>query len=74
MTSIDLNYISFPERLSALVQRAFRRFDGRMAAPESPEDARARRAFVQEMLSRNPGAFSSELDVQSMMQHYPRSF
>jgi hypothetical protein len=71
MTSIDLNYISFPVRLSALVQRAFRRFDGRMEAPESPEDARARRAFVQEMLSCNPGAFSSELDVQSMRQHYP---
>jgi len=26
------------------------------------------------MLSRNPAAFSSELDVQFMMQHYPLSF
>ena len=74
MTSIDLSYLSFPDRFSALVQHAFRGFNRRAAAPESPEKARDRRAFVLEMLSRNPGAFSSELDVQSMMQHYPGSF
>ncbi|WP_406646061.1 hypothetical protein QEZ52_18740 [Aliisedimentitalea scapharcae] len=36
-----------------------------------PEDARHRRAFIQEMMNRNPDAFQSDLDVQSMMQSYP---
>jgi hypothetical protein len=74
MTSIVLSHILIPDRFSSLVRRASRRFGRHLEAPESPEDARARRAFVQEMLSRNPGAFSSELNVQFMMQHYPRSF
>jgi hypothetical protein len=33
----------------------------------SPEDARLRRQFLHEMLTRNSAAFSSELDVQGMM-------
>ena len=74
MTTIDMSHISLAGRFSSLVRRALPRLRRQLAAPESPEDARARRAFVQEMLSRNPGAFSSELDVQFMMQHYPRSF
>ncbi|PWJ21382.1 hypothetical protein [Jannaschia seohaensis] len=40
------------------------------AAPDADE-ARARRAFVQEMIARNPDAFSSDLDVHALMQHYP---
>jgi hypothetical protein len=36
--------------------------------------ARARRAFVQDAVSRNPDAFESDLDVQAMMQHYPGQF
>lgn len=39
-----------------------------------PEETRARRAFVQDMTARNPAAFSSDLDVQAMMQHYPGQF
>lgn len=74
MTSIELGYPSLTDRIGALVQRAARRLKGRAATSESPEDARTRRAFVQEMLSRNPEAFSSDLDVQSMMQHYPGRF
>jgi hypothetical protein len=74
MTTIDISHIAFPDGISALLQRAFLRPWRRVATPKASEDARARRAFVQEMLSRNPGAFSSELDVQFMMQHYPRSF
>lgn len=48
----------------------------RAAVPDTPhEAARARRReFVQEMLMRNPGAFSSDLDVQSMMLCYPDRF
>ena len=74
MTSVELGHPSLTERIAALVQRATRRFDEGSASPESEEDARARRAFVQEMLSRNPQAFSSDLDVQSMMLHYPERF
>jgi hypothetical protein len=74
MTTITKSHIAFPDHVWALVRRAFLRPGRRLAAPEHPEDARARRAFVQEMLSRNPAAFSSELDVQFMMQHYSRSF
>lgn len=47
---------------------------GRVRPPASPPDAvdaRSRRAFITEMLSRNPEAFSSDLDVQMMMSLYP---
>jgi hypothetical protein len=74
MTSIDLSHHAYNRGITTLVRQALRRFGRRAAAPESSEDACARRAFVQEMLNRNPGAFSSDLDVQSMMQHYPESF
>ncbi|ANT60968.1 hypothetical protein AYJ57_11705 [Salipiger sp. CCB-MM3] len=40
----------------------------------SPDDARARREFIWEMMSRNPDAFSSDADVQSMMGMYPGRF
>lgn len=40
----------------------------------SPDDARARREFIWEMISRNPDAFSSDADVQSMMGMYPGRF
>jgi hypothetical protein len=44
-------------------------------APDaSPEDARSRRQFVHEMLTRNSAAFSSELDVQGMMHFYSERF
>ncbi|WP_439154615.1 hypothetical protein [Yoonia sp.] len=43
----------------------------RLSAPADPDDARACRDFVMEMTARNPDAFSSDLDVQAMMQHYP---
>ena len=39
--------------------------------PDSPEDNRARRDFIHEMMARNPDAFSSDLDVQAMMGSYP---
>ena len=54
MTTIDTSHIAFPGRFLAYVQHAFPRLRRRMATPEHPEDARACRAFVQEMLSRNP--------------------
>lgn len=41
---------------------------------DAPEDARSRQEFIQEMLDRNPDAFTSEADVQTMMQIFPQSF
>jgi hypothetical protein len=43
-------------------------------AQNAPEDARARRDFIQNTLARNPGAFDSDLDVQSMMLTFPGRF
>lgn len=46
-------------------------------APQSeqdPDDPRARRAFLMEMLDRNPGVFASEHDVQAMMRLNPDRF
>jgi hypothetical protein len=55
---------------AALLRRAgalLRGLAARLSAPAGPDDARARRDFVLEMTARNPGAFSSDLDVQAMM-------
>lgn len=40
----------------------------------SAEATRNRRDFIQDTISRNPHAFSSDLDVQAMMSHYPGDF
>lgn len=36
----------------------------------SSEETRARRDFVSDVIAKNPEAFSSELDVQTMMLFY----
>ena len=38
------------------------------------DDTRMRRDFMTEMMARNPDAFASELDVQSMMHCFPSRF
>ncbi|UPH71587.1 hypothetical protein LGT41_0001880 [Abyssibius alkaniclasticus] len=38
------------------------------------DDTVLRREFVAEMMARNPDAFASELDVQSMMHCFPSRF
>lgn len=76
MAAIDTN-LSFALRPAALLRRAaalLRGLAARLSAPVDPDDARARRDFVLEMIARNPDAFSSDLDVQVMMQHYPGQF
>ncbi len=40
----------------------------------SPEELRAERDFINEMIWKNPDAFSGELDVQNMMHMYPGKF
>ncbi len=53
---------------------------GRLAAPGTGqgqpevEEACARRRFIREMIWNNPDAFSSDLDVQNMMQVYHHQF
>ena len=46
----------------------------RRETPVGPEDDCHRRQFIQDMLTRNPDAFSSELDVQHMMHCFPGRF
>jgi hypothetical protein len=61
-------------RPTAFLQVLSRRSVSRERRPDtgaSPEESRARREFVQDMLTRNPDAFTSDLDVQSMMLCYP---
>jgi hypothetical protein len=74
MSSLPL---SRPGILDRLVLPSWRRSDSRrrsITSETSPDDARARREFVQVMLTRNPDAFSSDLDVQTIMQLYPGRF
>lgn len=40
----------------------------------TPEETRARRDFISEMLETNPGALTSETDMQTMMLVYPCRF
>lgn len=44
------------------------------AARVTPDETRARRDFIREMLDRHPGAMTSDTDVQAMMQVYPGRF
>ncbi len=65
--------LPLPKPLS-FTHRIFK-FALRPSSEESqPDDARARREFIWEVLSRNPDAFSSDADVQSMMSMYPGKY
>lgn len=50
------------------------RKSGTEDAEDAVDAARNRRAFIDDMLTRAPDAFTSELDVQSMMHMYPGRF
>ena len=59
------------QKALGFIQRVFN-FAPRPRSEEiQPDDARSRREFIWEVLSRNPDAFSSDADVQSMMSMYP---
>ena len=73
MTSIDATEPALLRGIAAIFPFFTSRLTLAANARDEVEEARDRRAFVQEMLSRNPKAFSSDLDVQAMMQHYPGS-
>lgn len=53
--------------------KAFRHVDS-PASRVTPDETRARRDFVCEMLDRNAGAMTCESDVQSMALVYPCRF
>jgi hypothetical protein len=76
MAVVDTNLVS-ALRPAATLRRAaalLRGLAARLSMPVDPDDARARRDFVLTVTARNPDAFSSDLDVQAMMQHYPEHF
>lgn len=74
MTAIDTDFIIGQTASPGLIKRAFHAARDFFATGEDHIDTSERRAFVQEMLHRNPDAFSSDYDVQSMMQHFPGHF
>lgn len=68
---------SFPRietRIAAVLDRLRRPRRADPVAEGAQDDARARRDFVNEMVGRNPDAFSSELDIQHMMHLFPGRF
>jgi hypothetical protein len=71
MAAIDTNLALSPEILLPRAAALLRGVPMRLSAPADPDDARARRDFVREITARNPDAFSSDLNVQAMMIHYP---
>lgn len=64
-----------PQFGSALLRCFSRLLPGRGPVPDADrDDSRARRDFLMDMLDRNPDAFASEHDVQSMIRLYPGHF
>ena len=60
--------------IESIWERLFPLFSVSSMSDDPQEDTRNRREFMHEILNRNPDAFKSELDVQSMMQMYPNQF
>jgi hypothetical protein len=76
MVAIDTN-LAFALCGAAPLRRAaalLRCLAPRLSAPADPDDVRTRRDFVREMIARNPGSISSDVDVQAMMLGYPGHF
>ena len=74
MTAIDTDFVIAAAPSKGLFLRLLRAAKTLFASSEDYVDTAERRAFVQEMLDRNPDAFASDFDVQSMMQHFPSHF
>lgn len=74
MTAIDTNFMINTAAPISLIKRALHACRAFFATSDDHIDTAERRAFVQEMLDWNPDAFSSDYDVQSMMQHFPGHF
>ena len=74
MTAIDTDFAIAATPAKGMIARLLQAARGLFAGREDHIDTAERRAFVQEMLDRNPDAFASDFDVQSMMQHFPNHF
>ncbi|MGI9390755.1 MAG: hypothetical protein ACR2O1_11915 [Boseongicola sp.] len=74
MTSLALGYPPIWNRLEEMWKLSVPTRNCPDARDKSREDARIRQEFVTEMLDRNPDAFQSEQDVQSMMLSFPGRF
>lgn len=75
MALTDLHTAPAPSRFWLACHRGLRAVFGRgTIAPDSPEDARARRQFIQDVIAAQPDAFQSEADVQCMLHLYPGKF
>lgn len=74
MTAIDTDFVIAADPSKGLFIRLLRTAKALFAGGEDYIDTAERRAFVREMLDRNPDAFASDFDVQSMMQHFPNHF
>jgi hypothetical protein len=74
MTAIDTDFVIAAAPSNGLFLRLLRAAKALFAGSEDHIDTAERRAFVSEMLDRNPDAFASDFDVQSMMQHFPSHF
>lgn len=74
MVSLRFSLSGLRNRLAVQLQRRSGLGGERRPAYDLPDAARARRKFIQDMLTRNPDAYSSELDVQNMMLMFPGKF
>jgi|JI6StandDraft_1071083.scaffolds.fasta_scaffold600822_2 hypothetical protein len=74
LQSMSLSPFGSGWRLSAWPWRDILLGGGPLRDKTYEDDTRVRRAFVCEMLDRNPSAFASEHDVQSMMRMFPEQF
>ncbi|MFT7106768.1 MAG: hypothetical protein ACJAVT_001289 [Yoonia sp.] len=74
MTAIDTDFMIDTATPIGLIKRALRACRAIFTISDDHIDTAERRAFVQEMIARNPDAFSSDYDVHSMMQHFPGHF
>lgn len=74
MASLTLSFPGGFNLLELLSLSARRDRKNRPAPETSPEATRSRREFVDQMLTRNPDAFTSDLDVQNMMLQFPGRF
>ena len=74
MASLTFSYPGIFDRFALLSWRRNVTRKGRPIADVSPENARSRREFIRDMLTSNPDAFSSDLDVQGLMYLYSGRF
>jgi hypothetical protein len=74
MTSLALGHPAAWTRIEVIWHCITRSLNRPTTPDNSLEDTHNRQEFILEMLNKNPEAFQSEQDVQSMMYSYPGRF